>query len=66
VRMVLLGGWRRRSPAQRRGWLMLWSWAAYLCLVHAVFYGDPRYHQALWPLLALAAADGLHRERHST
>ncbi len=51
---ALRRGWRE-SPG---GWAMLGSWAAYILLVHAVYYGDPRYHQVLWPLLALAAAGG--------
>lgn len=55
------GVWRRGGRANRASWLLLASWAAYLVVVHAVYYGDPRYHQAMWPLLALAAAGGLSR-----
>lgn len=65
--LALLGIVRRgdRAPAGDRAspWPALWSWAAYLVVVHGVFYGDPRYHQALWPLLALAAARGLRTAR---
>ena len=65
---VLAGVWALRRGWRRRGgreWAVLWSWAAYLAVVHAVYYGDPRYHQALWPLLALAAAGGVGALRRS-
>jgi len=46
-----------RDPAR----LLLVSLVAYWTLVHVAFFGDPRFHASIMPVVALFAACGLNR-----
>jgi len=58
---LAIAGVRRWSSLREPARLLLVALAAYWTLVHVAFFGDPRFHAPIMPVLALWAGEGMIR-----